>query len=88
MSLHLQVRLKNCLQTILDLEVDMEKYSLYENFKIEMTALKGYLKEVDAISLCEADVHRLEQATALFLQELSLPHVQEHSASHSKRVLQ
>ncbi len=88
MSLHLQIRLRNCLQTILDLEPDMEKYSLYENFKKEMTALKDYLKDVDNISLCEADVHRLEQATSFFLQELTLPYVQAQSLSHSKRVLQ
>ncbi len=88
MSTHLQIRLQNCLQTILDLEPDMEKFAIYDTFKDEMTALKKYLNELNTLSLSEDDVTRLEKATALFLQELSLPFIQAQNTGTNKRILQ
>lgn len=73
MGVHLQIRLKNCLQTILELEPDMAQLSLRVNFQQEIDTLKGYLSEIDQMNLSEEDVLRLERATALFLDELRLP---------------
>ena len=71
MGVHLQLRLKNCLQTILELEPDMAQLSLRVNFQQEIDTLKGYMSEIDQLNLSEEDVLRLERATALFLEELS-----------------
>ncbi len=87
MALHLQLRLKNCLQTILDVETDVAKYPLYGAFKPEMETLKKYLTDIDNLELSEDDVARLEQATTLFLNELYLPLAKSEIAI-KKRVLQ
>ncbi len=73
MVTYLQLRLKNCLQTILEIESDMGKYPLYDALKSDMEILKKYLADVDNLELSEEDVLRLEQATTSFLSELYLP---------------
>ena len=68
----LQLRLKNCIQTILELEPDMRAGVLGRHFDEELTILKDYLQQVDQMNLAEDDVRRLEKATATFLAELRL----------------
>ncbi|WP_297827339.1 hypothetical protein [uncultured Desulfovibrio sp.] len=67
----LQIRLKNCIQTILDLEPDMRSGIWGRHFDEELSTLREYLQQVDHMSLAEDDVRRLENATASFLAELS-----------------
>ncbi len=88
MGLHLQLRLKNCLQTILDVESDIAKYPLYDTLKPEMETLKKYLHDVDNLELSEDDVNRLEKATTTFLNELYLPIDEEVDNNIKKRILQ
>ncbi|MDR2055994.1 MAG: hypothetical protein LBQ10_09045 [Desulfovibrio sp.] len=66
----LQLRLKNCIQTILDLEPDFDGQVWRRHFNNEISALKTYLRQVDNMVLAEDDVQRLEAATASFLAEL------------------
>ncbi len=88
MGLHLQLRLKNCLQTILDVESDVSKYPLYSAFKPEMETLKKYLIDVDNLELSEDEVLRLENATTQFLSELYLPMSEGAENNNKQRVLQ
>jgi hypothetical protein len=66
----LQIRLKNCIQTILELEPDFDGQFWKRHFTNEISALKTYLQQVDRMVLAEDDVQRLEAATANFLAEL------------------
>ena len=68
----LQLRLKNCIQTILELEPDMKTGVWGRYFDAELSSLKDYLAQVDQMPLAEEDVQRLEKATATFLAELKL----------------
>ncbi len=88
MALHLHLRLKNCLQTILDIESDIELYPLYGVFKSEMDTLKKYLSDIEDMDLSEEDVSRLEDATTMFLNELYLPLSNKASSKVHKRILQ
>ena len=44
----LQIRLKNCIQTILDLEPDMRAGIWGRHFDEELSTLKDYLQRVEA----------------------------------------
>lgn len=69
---NLQIRLKNCLQTILELEPAIGANEEGHIFFREFHTLKAFLDRVDGMSLVEDDVARLESATANFLAELRL----------------
>ena len=81
----LQIRLKNCIQTILDLEPDMRAGIWGRHFDEELSTLKDYLQRVDRMNLAEDDVQRLENATASFLAELRLSRMGQ---PQQKRLLQ
>ncbi len=84
----LQRRLKSCLETILDVESDIEHYPLYNSLKSEMEVLKKYLNDVESLELSEEDVLRLEQAATLFLNEIYLPLDKNAAQNDKSRVLQ
>lgn len=65
----LQIRLKNCIQTILDLEPEIQKNG-EDSFDDDFSSLKAYLEHVDNMELAEDDVQRLETVTSQFLAEL------------------
>ena len=88
MNSHLQIRLKNCLQTILDLEPDMDTLPARADFRPDMDTLKTYLARVEDMDLVEEDVQRLERATAHFLAELRLPMEHMRQGCAKSRVLQ
>lgn len=73
----LQLRLKNCLQTILDLESGLRENSM-DVYDEDLDILKDYLKHAGSMDLVEDDVARLENATSVFLKEIS------HSAHWAK----
>ena len=81
----LQVRLKNCIQPILELEPDMKAGVWGRYFDMELSSLKDYLSQVDQMDLAEEDVKRLENATATFLSELKLS---RKKSTGKKRLLQ
>ncbi len=84
----LHVRLKNCLQTILELEPDMSSLHMRTEFRTELETLKEYLNRVEDLDLAEEDVLRLERATANFLDELRLPLSQVRPDGRKNRILQ
>ncbi len=66
-------RISNCLQTILDLEPELEKLELGKGLLEEFGVLKDFLRRIDTVLLNEDDVSRVESATASFLEELRAP---------------
>ena len=66
----LQIRLRNCIQTILDLEPTLREGIRGCLFDVELTALRKFLGEVDRMPLEEEDVRRMENATAMFLSDI------------------
>lgn len=65
----LQIRLKNCLQTILELEPAIGDQGA-EFFAREFNSIKAYLEKIDKMQLAEEEVTRLEQVTTRVLNEL------------------
>lgn len=69
----LQIRLRHCIQTILELEPELRENVVGTYFEAEFSTLKRCLRRVEALPLGEDDVQRLEAATAGFLAELKFP---------------
>lgn len=64
-------RLRSCLQTILDLEEDLVLVPAGQGLLNEFPALKKVLAHLEDVEVSEADVLRIERATANFLSELA-----------------
>lgn len=69
----LRARVYNCLQTILDLEPELEKHALAERLLDEFRQLKQTILAIDSLELKESDVVRIEGSTAEFLEEIRVP---------------
>ncbi len=69
----LQLRLQQCLQTILDLEPRMETFPKCAQFQEGMNVLKNSLATLKELHVTEDDVVRFEQATVNFIDEMWLP---------------
>ena len=84
MQEQLYCRLKNCLLTILELEPELERLQLPDEFRNELSLLKQHFEKIEHIEFYEEDLQRLEVATARFLEELRLPffHIQPVSTKH------
>lgn len=65
----LHLRLKNCIQTILDLEAGIKKNNL-DIFDADFLSLRQYMENMEQIQLKEEEVIRLENATSHFLREI------------------
>ena len=70
----LQIRLKNCIQTIIEIEDALDESDRKNVFLSEMSYLKHILMRIDRLDVLEDDVERLEIATAKFLKELQISH--------------
>ncbi len=70
---NLTARVSNCLQTILDLEPDLERLQMGHVLIKEFNVLKSFLSKVERIEIEEQDVRRIESATENFLRELKSP---------------
>lgn len=88
MSRYLQLRLKTCLQTILELEPDLSMLSIQEKFHEELRLIREYLDRLEHIRLSEEEIVRLEHATETFLGELRLPLSRLHPQRSPSRMLQ
>ena len=66
-------RLSNCLETILELEPKLRRLEMGRVLLNEFNLLKDFLLKVETFKLAEADVERIERATANFLRELEQP---------------
>ncbi|NJB66900.1 hypothetical protein GGQ74_000540 [Desulfobaculum xiamenense] len=69
----LQTRLMNCLETIIELEQDLERLELGHVLLDEFSQLKAFMKRIDQVNVDEDDVRRIERATSNFLEELKAP---------------
>lgn len=69
----LQLRLMNCLETIIELERDLERLDLGYVLLSEFSQLKDFMERIDQVSVDEEDVRRIEAATSNFLDELKVP---------------
>lgn len=69
----LHLRLRNCLQTILELEPDLQRMDMGEVLLKEFKLLKSFIKRLGDVEVDEQDVHRIETATESFLNELRTP---------------
>lgn len=69
-----KARLINCLQTILDLEVELRSIRQAESILKELISLRSIMRDLDfkSVRLEEDDVRRIEGATTAFLHELKL----------------
>lgn len=65
----LQIRLKNCLQTILDMQPALRPSSR-DILAPDLRVLRVYLGRVEEMKLEESEVSRLERMTDQFLREL------------------
>lgn len=84
----LHSRLKNCLQTILDLEPALDRLELGKDLVREFSMLKTFMERLDVVSLAEDDVRRIERATTNFLEELRGPVMAQKPRSERSRLLQ
>jgi len=66
-------RISNCLETILELEPELEKIEFGKSLLEEFGVLKDFLRRIDTVVLSDEDVDRVETATANFLEELRGP---------------
>ncbi|WP_319544166.1 hypothetical protein [uncultured Pseudodesulfovibrio sp.] len=82
------VRITNCLQTILDLEPQLEKLEHGHSLLDEFAVLKSFLEKIDKVELSESDVERIETATANFLKELEVPLARKKAQKKLKQRLQ
>lgn len=66
-------RLRNCLNTILELEEALQRSANGDILREEFATLKRVLETLDSIAFMEEDVARIEQATIQFLEEIKKP---------------
>ena len=66
----LHSRLRNCLQTILDLECYLGRVDVTKSILAEFFILKEIYGRLETLLVQEEDVQRIEDATANFLFEL------------------
>ncbi|WP_321403971.1 hypothetical protein [Maridesulfovibrio sp.] len=70
---NLVLRLNNCLETIIEMEQELENLDLNRKFIEELEVLKGFMSKMEKIRVSEAEVERIETATDNFLHELRVP---------------
>lgn len=87
-SSHLRLRLKNCLQTILELKDDIGSLPFGDSFMTEIDRLESFLDKLADIAVNEQEVQRVELATSRFLNELDPVLAQVDLAKSSKSRLQ
>ncbi|MFI3271642.1 MAG: hypothetical protein R3Y11_06000 [Pseudomonadota bacterium] len=69
----LQSRLKNCLQTILELEPVLEQLAVRHEMDAELAKLKTFMQRVEHMDLTTESVSHIEEATMAFLEGMRLP---------------
>ena len=87
-ALRLHMRLRSCLQTILDLEPELKTIRSAEPLLMEFTVLKEIYGRLDTILLYEDDVRRIEEATTTFFEELKGSIHRDASTQSEPRILQ
>jgi len=88
LTVNLRLRLKNCLQTILDLESDLARLEMGRVLLKDYSLLRAFADNTRAIALQEDEVARIEQATGSLLDELKLPLSLVYTSESQHRVMQ
>lgn len=86
-AVNLTARVSNCLQTILELEPDLERLRLGHILLREFNVLKSFLTRLEDVRIDENDVLRIEAATENFLRELKAPLARADGAKAGKYIL-
>lgn len=81
-------RLRNCLQTILDLEQSLGQMDVTKPILAEFVMLKEIYERLETLFVQEDDVRRIEDATANFLLELRKALKNGMPAGADRRILQ
>ena len=84
----LDSRLRNCLDTILELEGPLLHTQMGGLLMREFQSLKEVMENLSSVEVCEADVERIEAATDRFLGELKDVLAEVAEGANHKRVLQ
>lgn len=84
----LQLRLRSCLQAILELEPELKNIKTAEPLLTELSVLKEIYGRLETLLIQEADVQRIEEATANFFEELKGSVKQESLPRSGQRFLQ
>ena len=84
----LHIRLRSCLQAILELEPELKNLQVAEPLLAEFTVLKDIYNRLETLFVQEDDVRRIEDATAHFLDELKGTVKQESVSRPGQRYLQ
>ncbi len=87
-ALNLQLRIVNCLQTILDMEQELRRLELGHVLIKEFGVLKSFLSKIEMVQIEEDDVLRIEKATENFLEELRVPLSFAHDGGDAGRLVQ
>ncbi len=81
-------RLRNCLQTILDLEQSLEQMAMSKPILAEFDKLKDIYRRLESLLIQEDDVRRIEEVTSSFLHELQYSMKNVQPAAADDRIIQ
>ena len=84
----LHLRLRSCLQAILDIESELKTIRSAEPLLSELSVLKDIYNRLETLFIQEEDVERIEEATANFFEELKGSIKQESLVRPDQRFLQ
>ena len=84
----LHLRLRSCLQAILDLEPELQNIRAAESLLTELSVLKDIYGRLETLFIQEEDVKRIEEATANFFAELKGSIKRESTERPEQRFLQ
>lgn len=86
--LHLHLRLRSCLQAILDLESELKTIRSAGPLLSELSVLKDIYGRLETLLIQKDDVERIEEATVNFFEELKGSIKQKGIAHFDQRFLQ
>ncbi len=69
----LHARLKNCLQTIVELEPALSRLTIHSELIGEFKHLKSIISKIPQLEISLEEVDRIETATCMFLKEMEVP---------------
>lgn len=84
----LQLRLRSCLQAIIELEPELKTIRAADPLLSELSVLKDIYGKLETLLVQEEDVRRIEEATASFFEELKGSVKQDSPARFDQRLLQ
>lgn len=86
--LHLHLRLRSCLQAILDLESELKNIRSAEPLMPELSVLRDIYGRLETLLIQQEDVERIEEATVNFFEELKGSIKQKSIVRFDQRFLQ